>query len=220
MQANPPQFHSNLLYIQRYRRQSRLVSEVAYYFTNFLSAESFIWNVDAHSLSMDEVEFEIKMESARAHLMGLSNHAESHRSQTGEEVNEQIIDTSKDTGTHTFVREHYNSHQVREGRKDLEQDLPITKEPSFSSLEEKGAAEILKDDQFSTYFQEYPYLYANAGDLTVDDVHSLLDCYKRLVLTYVTLSQTSTTAEGHFNTIKEFEDATQEVTMASNAELR
>ncbi|CAN1746120.1 Vacuolar protein sorting-associated protein 9A [Linum perenne] len=42
--ANPPQFHSNLLYIQRYRRQSRLVGEASYCFTNMLSAESFISN--------------------------------------------------------------------------------------------------------------------------------------------------------------------------------
>ena len=38
MQANPPQLPSNLLYIQRYRSQSRLVAEAAYFFTNMLSA--------------------------------------------------------------------------------------------------------------------------------------------------------------------------------------
>ncbi|CAN1746114.1 Vacuolar protein sorting-associated protein 9A [Linum perenne] len=56
--ANPPQFHSNLLYIQRYRRQSRLVGEASYCFTNMLSAESFISNIDAKSISMEETEYE------------------------------------------------------------------------------------------------------------------------------------------------------------------
>ena len=64
MQANPPQLHSNLLYIQRYRSQSRLVAEAAYFFTNMLSAESFISNIDAKALSMDETEFESNMETA------------------------------------------------------------------------------------------------------------------------------------------------------------
>jgi len=189
MQANPPQLYSNLLYIQRYRQQPRLVSEVAYFFTNILSVESFIWNIDAHSLSMDEADFQKKMESARDHLLGLSTHVESHRNQTNRDLNEQIINTSRVRGTSTSIREQYDPPKVHEGSNDLEQDQLITNEPSISSLEEKGAAELLKDNQFSTYFQEYPYFYANAGDLTVDDVYNLLDCYKRLVLMYVTHSQ-------------------------------
>ncbi|ERM99752.1 hypothetical protein AMTR_s00099p00124780 [Amborella trichopoda] len=64
MKANPPQFHSNLKYIQLYRRQSRLISEAAYYFTNMVSVESFILELDAKSLSMDENEFERNMRKA------------------------------------------------------------------------------------------------------------------------------------------------------------
>jgi Rab5 GDP/GTP exchange factor len=41
----------------------------------------------------------------------------------------------------------------------------------------------------SRYFQDYPYLYAHAGDLTVSDVEGLLSCYKRLVLQYISLSK-------------------------------
>ncbi|XP_020519051.1 vacuolar protein sorting-associated protein 9A isoform X2 [Amborella trichopoda] len=64
IKANPPQFHSNLKYIQLYRRQSRLISEAAYYFTNMVSVESFILELDAKSLSMDENEFERNMRKA------------------------------------------------------------------------------------------------------------------------------------------------------------
>ncbi|KAL2926102.1 Vacuolar protein sorting-associated protein 9A [Bienertia sinuspersici] len=72
IKANPPQLHLNLQYIQRYRHQSRLVSETAYYFTNILSAVSFIANIDAQALSMDENEFERNMDSAQALLSGLT----------------------------------------------------------------------------------------------------------------------------------------------------
>jgi hypothetical protein len=68
LQANPPQLHSNLLYISRYRHHSRLVSEAAYFYTNLVSAEHFIDNLEATSLSMDSSEFEKQMQSARALL--------------------------------------------------------------------------------------------------------------------------------------------------------
>lgn len=70
LKANPPQLHSNLLYIQRFRRQSRLVGEASYYFTDMLSVEAFISNIDAKSILMQEIEFERNGEFAR--VSGLS----------------------------------------------------------------------------------------------------------------------------------------------------
>ncbi|KAK9074899.1 hypothetical protein SSX86_003218 [Deinandra increscens subsp. villosa] len=72
IKANPPQFHSNLMYIERYRNRSRLSGETAYVFTNMLSAESFILNIDAKALSMNETEFLTNMESAQAVISRLS----------------------------------------------------------------------------------------------------------------------------------------------------
>ncbi|XP_042495196.1 vacuolar protein sorting-associated protein 9A-like [Macadamia integrifolia] len=65
IKANPPQLHSNLKFIQLFRRQSKLISEVAYYFTNLMSAKSFIVDLDGKSLSIDEAEFQEKMLAAR-----------------------------------------------------------------------------------------------------------------------------------------------------------
>lgn len=65
MQANPPQLHSNLKFIQLFRRQSKVISEAAYYLTNLISVESFINGLDANSLSMDANEFQEKMQAAR-----------------------------------------------------------------------------------------------------------------------------------------------------------
>lgn len=42
-----------------------MVSEPAYYFTNLVSAKSFIVQLDAKSLSMDEIEFEESMQAAK-----------------------------------------------------------------------------------------------------------------------------------------------------------
>ncbi|XP_058089624.1 vacuolar protein sorting-associated protein 9A-like isoform X2 [Magnolia sinica] len=198
IKANPPQFHSNLLYIQRYRRQSRLVSEAAYFFTNILSAESFIWNIDAQSLSMDDAEFENNMKSARALLSGLSADPGTLPNQSGHdsrflskpEPREPKLQSSK-------AKKERNSSLPAMG---LHPPLPqappkateshsIPKRPSISDLEKKGAAHLLEEEDVGGSLREFPFLYASVGDLTVDDVEGLLNSYKQLVLKYVSLSK-------------------------------
>ncbi|KAL2335862.1 hypothetical protein Fmac_010308 [Flemingia macrophylla] len=65
IKANPPKLHSNLKFIKLYRRQEKLTSEAEYYFTNLMSAKSFIVELNAKSLSMEEIEFEESMQAAK-----------------------------------------------------------------------------------------------------------------------------------------------------------
>ncbi|URE34437.1 VPS9 [Musa troglodytarum] len=190
IKANPPQLHSNLLYIQRYRRQSRLVAEAAYFFTNILSAESFIWNIDAQALSMDEIEFQKKMESARAHLMGLSTGTEHQQTETNLDTMEERLKSNRELDSTVSVEGHQVLSQSYGINKDVDGKYkPLINRLSISDLEKKGTTDLLKEENVNKYFQEYPFLFANAGDLTVDDVGSLLNCYKQLVLRYVALAK-------------------------------
>uniref|UniRef100_A0A0A9CP25 Uncharacterized protein n=1 Tax=Arundo donax TaxID=35708 RepID=A0A0A9CP25_ARUDO len=66
---------------------------------------------------------------------------------------------------------------------------PVEWVQSISDLEKKGATELLNNDDLNKKIQEYPFLFARAGDLTVGDVEGLLNSYKQLVLRYVALSQ-------------------------------
>lgn len=197
MQANPPQLHSNLLYIQRYRHQSRLVAEPAYFFTNMLSAESFISNIDANALSMEETEFEKNMESARALLSVLSNELDGDLDQSDrnatdvsrggplEPKRQSLSASSKDTDS-TLRR------NLSEAKSTSDQEVPNAKNqlmPSLSDLENKGAVMLLKEDIVSQVFRDYPYLFAHVGDLTLDNVEDLLNNYKQLVFKYVCLSK-------------------------------
>lgn len=175
LQANTPQLYSNLLYIQRYRRQSRLVGEAAYFFTNMLSAVSFILNINAESLSMDEAEFEKDMESARSLLSGLSA-----------AIDDLPTRSSRNFG-HEFKSESSFSSLVnKEEEKDHSR---VMKMPSVLDLENKGATALLNEDQLNQVFQDYPYLFSHVGDLTVNDVEDLLNNYKQLVFKYVCLSR-------------------------------
>lgn len=188
LQANPPQLHSNLLYIQRYRRESKLVGEAAYFFTNILSAESFISNIDAKSLSMDEAEFEKNMESARARISGLSSQSTAppprdestvHRTQTLNPKRETTLFQSRSSDSLSGTSDMLNANS----------EIPTKKVESVSDLESKGAATLLKDTEAGKIFQEYPYLFASAGDLRIGDVEGLLNSYKQLVFKYVCLSK-------------------------------
>ncbi|KAG6503224.1 hypothetical protein ZIOFF_035535 [Zingiber officinale] len=216
IKANPPQLHSNLLYIQRYRRQSRLVSEAAYFFTNILSAESFIWNIDAQAVSMEEKEFLNKMESARAHLMGTSTSGEDQQTETNLDALEQrsgVLKANRELDNSVSVHGHHVPSQSYDANKDVNEKA-LTNMLSISDLEKKGAADLLEENT-SKYFQDYPFLFANAGDLTIQDVHSLLNCYKKLVLKYVALSKgmgihkesvpLSTESSSALQTVKEHE---------------
>ena len=60
--AAPERLDSNLQYIQRFRRAARLYEgEGAYFYTNLVSAASFVETITADSLSMDPEAFRVRM---------------------------------------------------------------------------------------------------------------------------------------------------------------
>ncbi|KAF8030390.1 hypothetical protein BT93_E2738 [Corymbia citriodora subsp. variegata] len=197
IKASPPQLHSNLLYIQRYRRQSRLVAEAAYFLTNMLSAESFISNIDAKALSMDETEFSSNMESAQALLSGLSTDVDGLSNQTdstGDYTPRAGQMETRNQSTNKIPATPSKTSETKLKTKSVpyayaSNQASMAKIPSLSDLENKGAAMLLKEDQVSKTFQEFPYLFAQAGDLTVNDVEHLLSDYKRIVFKYICLSK-------------------------------
>lgn len=192
LKANPPQLHSNLLYIQRYRRQSRLVSEAAYFFTNMLSVESFIMNIDAKALSMDETEFEKNMEYAHTLLSGLSGASDNLPGQGDQTVGLNPREGLKHNKQQVLTVQNQSSFESSDTESRNEEPYvkdQLSKIPSISDLENKGANMLLKEDKLKQVFQDFPYLYSQVGDLTVGDVEDLLNNYKQLVFKYVSLSK-------------------------------
>ena len=62
LRANPPFLESNLRYVARFRRESRLRSEAAYFYTNLVSAASFLATCDhAAFTNLDADVFEAHM---------------------------------------------------------------------------------------------------------------------------------------------------------------
>ena len=165
MQANPPQLHSNLLYIQRYRSQSRLVAEAAYFFTNMLSAESFISNIDAKALSMDETKFESNMETARALLSGILSDFDGQSDQSdyrfGRDISRAEPMESKHQSLNVYKDKDSTIGPKSSESKSRSKEVPfaedqLTKIPSLSDLENKEATMILKEDTARQVFWDYP----------------------------------------------------------------
>jgi len=63
LQANPTHLHTNIQYISHFRNQSKMISEIGYYFTHLVSATHFINTLDSSCLSIDPAEFQRKMEA-------------------------------------------------------------------------------------------------------------------------------------------------------------
>ena len=141
---------------------------------------------------MDEAEFEKNMESARARISGLSSQSTAppppppprdestvHKTQMLNPKRETTLFQSRLSDSLSGTSDILNANS----------EIPMKKAESVSDLENKGAARLLKDTEASKIFQEYPYLFANAGDLRIGDVEGLLNSYKQLVFKYVCLSK-------------------------------
>jgi hypothetical protein len=213
MQANPPQLYSNLLYINRYRHHSRLVSEASYFYTNLVSAEAFISTLESNSVSMDEGEYEKQLQAAREArdrmntTSSLSSGTAPLHNAHGPAMKEEVL---------TALPSKEASIKFEPGVLSIQRDdqiespvLPVAStaavapstKPSHSPKESKhrnssatmrkleaaAIPAVVEADESGQLAMDYPFLYASAGDLRVVDVESLLSSYKELVLKYVAL---------------------------------
>ncbi|CAK9182919.1 unnamed protein product [Ilex paraguariensis] len=165
--ANPPQLHSNLKFIALYRRQAKFVSEEAYYFTNLVSAKSFIYDLDAKSLSIDDTEFQESMQAARLASRGA-------QIEPSLALDENAALTVPSTRMHKLkqigLAPKLDEIAVLLGQADSE--------PSVRMHEKETC---------NTDWSSYPFMEAEAGELTVGDVERLLSLYKDVVKKYTNL---------------------------------
>lgn len=150
---------------------------------------------------MDEPEFQNNMESAQVLLSGLSAESDDTSSQSDKnliaraeptESKQQAFTTNKHQDPR--VQSHFSvgSSEAKLGDKEKasgKDQQTISNVLSTSDLENIGASMLMMEDQVSQIFQDFPYLFSQAGDLTVSNVEELLDNYKQLVFRYVCLSK-------------------------------
>lgn len=170
IKANPPQLHSNLKFIQLFRRQEKLVSEAAYYFTNLVSAKTFICDLDAKSLSIDETEFEENMKRAKLAITGARMGPPRALHETAALVNPLARMCDKATQNELS---------------------PILDEiVGLASQSDPGPSQGMEGSETNiSGGLPYPFMEAEAGELTIEDVEKLLGIYKDVVKKYTSLSK-------------------------------
>lgn len=117
---------------------------------------------------MDENEFERKMLSARESFNAMTS-----------------LPRALDLMSETQSAESLDTQSIssRNGSAPTPSETKI----SVQRLQASGSAAVLEADKAGHLAREYPFLYASVGDLRVEDVESLLNDYKELVLKYYSL---------------------------------
>ncbi|KAK9823919.1 hypothetical protein WJX72_006354 [[Myrmecia] bisecta] len=175
--ANPPQLASNLEYIQRFRMQSRMQSESAYFFTQLYSAACFIETINTNSLSMDPDEFIARMVAAGIPDMQVmptpSSPSFRHSSPP------PVVVTAPVTSTSARAPPAQNP-SVAAGPA-AQQHGAGYRWPSLAELQAEGVARVLEAEQGGGLQQRHKYLYASPQDLRLGDISQLLTAYKELM---------------------------------------
>eukprot|EP00850_Spirogloea_muscicola_P020901 SM000230S07337 [mRNA] locus=s230:66536:71018:- [translate_table: standard] len=188
IKANPPQLQSNLLYIQRYRHHSRMVSEASYFYTNLVSAVSFVMNLSPTSLSMDPGEYARLMQGVADTPFSQETQASplppaaAPPAWVAPEASDKVGQrTASPLGpvSPSISEQDFNSWESSlEGRRaSSKKDMQ-----SSVDVDTASATALLQADSSGQLSRDYPFLFATAGDLRVGDVTLLLNDYKELVL--------------------------------------
>ena len=199
LRANPTQLQSNLRFIQRFRRESRLVSEAAYFFTNLQSAALFLASCGHTGFTnLDQDVFEAHMlaegvdPGETPETMEFDEGEGDITSSAGDEQNNQST-SQKNTETDDLK---LKVDKLRKKLDDKTNELKDYKEHvnqwqtrwcTVDDVEVEGAASLAAEDQKGTLRLPYKFAYARSDDLQVGDVPDLLQGYKQLALQYEAL---------------------------------
>ena len=213
IRAGPERLESNLQYIQRFRRAPRLSGEGAYFYTNLVSAASFVETITADSLSMDPEAFRVRMWEAGVPGAEPAGHVAPGADADGGVGGGNLMDFSAASqlpvppgagptastpvalpaspaarsGAARAVSPPEAATQSRGAS--LARGAAVRRLPELVELEGEGMAVVAGGGGLpGGLAARHPFFHAAVGDLTVADVAALLEAYKEAVLRYEALA--------------------------------
>ncbi|EEH55402.1 uncharacterized protein MICPUCDRAFT_34555 [Micromonas pusilla CCMP1545] len=188
LRSNPAALESNARFISRFRLESRLASEAAYFFTNLQSATRFLSSCDASAFTgLEKEAFDARDDAKRQQELWSAMQKDRQR------LERELAEARRDAAA--------ASAAARENAKTSSAPRPPavptptrpTRRPlrwkTVEDVEAEGAAAVASSDAAGTLRLPYKFLYARADDLQVGDVPGLLHAYKSLALQYEALSR-------------------------------
>ena len=214
IRAAPERLDSNLQYIQRFRRAARLYEgEGAYFYTNLVSAASFVETITADSLSMDPEAFRVRMWEAGVPGAEPAGPGASGAGACGGGGGGNLMDFSAAdqlpaaTGAGPTTPTPVAMPSAPGARSGAARATPPPESaaqrrgaslsggaatrrlPELVELEGEGMAVVAGGGGLpGGLAARHPFFHAAVGDLTVADVAALLEAYKEAVLRYEALA--------------------------------
>ena len=164
LRANPERLESNLKYIQRFRGESRLVSEAAYFFTNLVSAVRFLSRARASDFTdMDEAAFNEVMSAA-----GALEEIDMDDDEEEEEASDEDSSVAEDESS--IVRESAADHTPRKAPQTISLDEMTSALSALSDKEQRQKSTVAapsRDDPPDT-----PESVAQSGAAPTPPLHT------------------------------------------------
>lgn len=183
--AVPPQLESNLAFIMRYRLASRLNGETAYFYTNMVSATTFIETISPSSLSIDPNEFIAHMQAAG--VPGSEDPATNPNPRSGEAATaspapslatppppEKAAENLGTLGAPGASLSALESEERRESSVTAARPSMVAVLPPLETVEEKGSTMLLEAESLGDLHVRYKFLYSSLSDLKLKDLGPLL----------------------------------------------
>ena len=213
IRAAPERLESNLQYIQRFRRAPRLSGEGAYFYTNLVSAASFVETITADSLSMDPEAFRVRMWEAGVPGAEPAGHVAPGAGADSGVGGGNLMDFSAASqlpvppgagptastpaalpaspAARSGAARAVSSPEAATQRRgaSLAVGAAARRLPELVELEGEGMAVVAGGGGLpGGLAARHPFFHAAVGDLTVADVAALLEAYKEAVLRYEALA--------------------------------
>ena len=194
LRANPPRLESNLRFISRFRRESRLASEAAYFYTNLVSATHFLSSCDhAAFTDLDADVFEAHMAAEGFDVNEGSNGEEGNEGDSNAAAGSRSAAAALDAARRERAELQRELEASRRLVADLEAAAARPKPPlrwgGVEDVEAEGAAALEAEEAERTLRLPYKFAYARSDDLQIGDVPDLLAGYKSLLLRYEALAR-------------------------------
>lgn len=184
LKSNPPLLHSNLRYISCFRHPARAAGEGAYYLVHFVSAVSFIENLDAALLNMDPADFELGLSDPDAFAERERQRDAEEEEEARRRQEEEAAAALRRSDSDSDELEGDVSSWVYLNKKVPGQDLVVHHagtQTDISAFATSSADNTTVDEANEEEGQEDRFLDVEAEQLGAADVAELLQRYKLLV---------------------------------------
>lgn len=168
LKAQPPFLMSNINYINRFRDADRRQGETGYYLSMLASAAAFIESVDKSSLTIDDEEYEAKLEES------VKRETERRTLNEGMEEEPDLYPSSVLAASAELLVEHFKSFTTKLFEGDSNVPSPPPESPEEEAAKQASAEEYhaqqLREQEFADVLATLVEMFPTLDTEVIEDV--------------------------------------------------